>query len=72
MVTARALGMQLRIALVAGRALLSAHSRLRCRPLRQSATVARPPANDEPPVDIVTSRGAVDSEPQPLPDGSER
>jgi adenosylhomocysteine nucleosidase len=63
MVTARALGMKLRIALVAGA--LLALTVASVPTLRQSATVARPPANDEPPVDIVV-QGAVDSELQPL------
>ena len=63
MVTAPALGMKLRIALVAGALLALTVAAVPA--LQQPATVSRPPADDAAPVDIVV-QGAVDSELRPL------
>ena len=63
MLTARARGIKLRIGLVAGA--LLALTVATAPTIQQSATVARPPADDAAPADIVV-QGAVDSELQPL------
>jgi len=63
MVTARAFGIRLRIALTAG--VLLALTLAAETTAQRSAAVARPPADYGPPVDIVV-QGAVDTELQPL------